>query len=376
MKSKFTLLARINRNFLTVEVKRGKFIEPPGNPRYYVRFTEEGKRHCEALGSHFAHAVAKVQAMELRRDAIRRGLTLPADLVESLNPVEKLRDRIEAYLEEVKANKSRKTWLAYRSSLSYYFTKSCQRISAQAITRDDLLNFKVMLRNEVGERSVYNHFLNVMIFLKWAKVKIELRKVDWPDKPKREPEEYTEKEIDALLNAANPEERLVLNSFLCSGLRSGELAHLTYGDINFNHSIWTVRPKLGWKTKTKESQRDVPIPPWLMDKIKERMKDKEKLPGDLVFPNTHGHANDHLIRVVKKVAKLANVTGRVDDHKFRSTAITRWLRAGHPVPTVMKWVGHIDPATLLRYAAKANLQDPDVHRKATAPFDRFEGVGD
>ena len=376
MKAKFALLARSGQKFYTVPMKRGKYVEQPGAPRYYVRYTLEGKRQCKALGTDFAYAVGQVQTMDLERDCVRRGLELPAGLVEVLNPEGKMRDRIEIYLEEIKANKSKKTWQAYRSSLNYYFTKSCQRISVQAVTREDMLAFKTMLREELSERSVYNNFLNVMVFLKWAGVRIGLRKDDWPPKPVREPEEYMDEEINKLLNEADNEERLVLNSFLCSGLRSGELAHLTYADIDFNHSVWTVRPKFGWKTKTAESQRGVPVPTWLTIKMQERMKTQRKNPMDRIFPNQQGGPDLHLLRIVKRVAKRAKVTGRVDDHKFRSTAITRWLRDGHDVPTVMKWVGHVDPATLLRYAAKANLQDPEVHRRATAAFDRFSGVGD
>ena len=128
--------------------------------------------------------------------------------------------------------------------------------------RQDLLDLKLHLRNEkLSERSIYNNFLNVMVFLKWAGVNAGVKKNDWPAKPEREPEEYSDEELVALLNAADNNEnlkskhsrgvgklphwgseRLLLNSFLCSALRSGEMAHLTYGDIDFKHSVWTVAP--------------------------------------------------------------------------------------------------------------------------------------
>jgi len=57
-----------------------------------------------------------------------------------------------------------------------------------------------------------------------------------------------------------------------------------------------------------------------------------------------GGVNAHLLRIVKRVGKRAGLTGiRVDDHRFRSTAITRWLREGNSVPDVMAWVGHKSP---------------------------------
>jgi len=47
-----------------------------------------------------------------------------------------------------------------------------------------MLNFKIFLRGKgLGKRSVHNNFLNVMIFLQWAKVEHAVQKGDWPPKP-------------------------------------------------------------------------------------------------------------------------------------------------------------------------------------------------
>jgi integrase len=377
MKAKFTLLARSGQKFSAVEVKRGKFVEPPGSPRYYVRYTDkEGKRQVQSLGTNFAAACADIQSMEIAREYVRRGIEPPDALAAKESS---LADRIAEYLEEIKNNKARKTWQAYSNSLGF-FKASVNKSRVQGVVRADMLAFKSYLRDkaELSHRSVYNNFLNVIVFLKWAGVKFDprLTLADWPPKPEREPEEYTDEEINLMLNAASGEERLILNSFLCTALRSGELAHLTYGDIDFKYSIWTVQPKLDWTTKTEESQRDVPAPVWLTQKIAGRMKDTNSQRDALIFPNLKGKADLHLLRIVKRVAKVAKIEGRVDDHKFRSTCITRWLRDGKTVPEVMRWVGHVDPNTLLRYAAKANIRDAQVHKSATAAFERFSGVGD
>lgn len=82
-----------------------------------------------------------------------------------------------------------------------------------------------------------------------------------------------------------------------------------------------------------------------------------------------GGVNHHVLRIVKRAAKRAGLTDiRVDDHKFRSTAITRWLREGNSVPDVMAWVGHNSPTTILRYAAKVKLEKPETQQKAHSPF--------
>lgn len=106
------------------------------------------------------------------------------------------------------------------------------------------------------------------------------------------------------------------------------------------------------------------------------MKARHAKRSDLVFPAPMGGVNAHLLRIVKRVAKRAGLTDiRVDDHKFRTTAITRWLREGNSVPDVMAWVGHKSPTTILRYAAKVKLEKPETQQKAHSSFAKFANIG-
>jgi integrase len=82
------------------------------------------------------------------------------------------------------------------------------------------------------------------------------------------------------------------------------------------------------------------------------------------------------LRIVKRVAKRADLTDiRVDDHKFRGTAIIRWLREGVSPQDVMAWVGHKSLATILRYAAKVKLEKLETQQKAHSPFAKFANIG-
>jgi integrase len=108
----------------------------------------------------------------------------------------------------------------------------------------------------------------------------------------------------------------------------------------------------------------------------ERKKSDGRQDTDLIFPSSSGGVDTHLLRVTQRIAELAGVTGRVDNHKFRATAITKWLRDGNTIFDVMKWVGHISTATLERYAERLRLEDAANRRKATWSFDRYATVGD
>lgn len=368
---------------------------------FYLRVSVDGKDRWEDAGETLDAAKQVIKTHEAEREAIANGVVVEK---ESAN---RLRTKIAAYNEEIKANKSHATALAYANTLRY-FTQSCKRANVEDVSREDLLKFKTHLRNEkLSERSVYNNFLYLMIFLKWCNVKPGIKADDWPACPEREPEEYSEEEIKSLLGAAyssidpkelysprhlpsQTDERLLLNSFLCTGARSGEIAHLTYGDIDFKSSVWTIQPKDGWKTKTEGSQRDVPVPEWVTKKIYKRMVEGQREKSDLIFPSREGNPDRKLLGVVKRVAVRAGllkvvkredgkrrlVGTRIDDHKFRSTAITRWLRDGVPPQDVMAWVGHESLDTILRYAAKINVRKAETVKKAARTFAQFASIGD
>jgi integrase len=373
MKAKFTLRARLtDGSFETVEFRKNAPVVPKDATRFYIRFSANGKRSTVPAGDNLDQAVTLMKNMELRRHAESCGIALP----ESIAPDRMLPDQIDKYLAEFLANNPRKTWLAYKNSLAK-LSAVCRRPTVADITREDLLAFKAAMRTEgLSARSVVNNWVNVMSFLKAHDVHVKVQSSDTPKFVEREPEAYTPEEIQALLKAANREDRLKLNSFLCSGIRNAELAHLTYGDIDFKTSVWTIRPKEGWSPKSQNSQRFVPVAAWVTKQIEERMKAGGQSKGDLIFANHAGKPDMHMLRDLEAVAEAAGVTGRVDIHKFRSTAITTWLSDGVPPHKVMAWVGHKNLDVIMRYVAMVNTHSKETQELAAHPFAQYAGVGD
>jgi hypothetical protein len=198
---------------------------------------------------------ARLDYEELRR--LQGTAPVQSPNVVSITPRRTLADAVEEWCNETEANRKRKTYLAYKKS-SEYFLQFCTKATGEGVDRKDMLNFKAFLKGK-GFSKRYNNFLNVMIFLKWAKVEHGIQKGDWPAKPERDPEEYTDEEITKLLDEADDEERLLLSSFLCSGFRSGELANLAYADINFLRNIWRVEMKEGASVRNGMPKRKLPI---------------------------------------------------------------------------------------------------------------------
>jgi integrase len=358
-------------------------------PPFYVRDQRGGQQWLRLEARTLADAKTEAQKQQHILQARARGVEV---VTAPDGNKERLTNTVAAYLAEIEANKSKATWNAYRRSTEL-FLESCRKLNVADVGRADMLAFKTYLkRQKFSGRTLYNHFLNITIFFVWAKGEedtLGLNDNDWPEKPERDPEAYTEDEIKKLLETAagtfrglerkeeeKKDDRLLLWAFMNSGLRDGELAHLTYGDIDVKHSVWKVRAKEAHNLKTKGSKRDVPVGEWLTAKVMAQKKADARQDSDLIFPSPRGGVDTHLIRITQRIAERAGVKGRVDNHKFRATAITMWLRDGNTIFDVMAWVGHESTATLKRYAAKLELEKPENRRKATSAFDHLATMGD
>ena len=365
----------------------GRVSEDGLKPPFYVR-DQQKRLNKEWIKLDDATTLQEAKAVALTVQETLRALDAGVKVEEAgaIAGGDTLKGKIREYLDEVEINKARKSWLAYKNTLENFFLDFCKKQFVKDVTRKDMIAFKNYLKTkeDVSPRSVYNHFLNTMIFFKWAKHNMEIKggkKGDWPAKPEREPDMYTNDEIKRLLAAADTEngkrmtkdgkevwtERLVLLSLAQSGLRIGELAHLTYGDIDGETSVWTVQDKADWTTKTEAGKREVAVDPWLTNKILEYKNGFKN--SDFVFSQLRDTAkpDTHLLRVVKKVAKRAGLTGRFDAHKFRSTWITNQLRTRKNTDIdVAKWAGHGDTNTLQRYYKPLRFEEETARRAATA----------
>ena len=103
----------------------------------------------------------------------------------------------------------------------------------------------------------------------------------------------------------------------------------------------TIKSKPGWTAKDYE-EREIPIPDFLVAALKERML---RTKGKLIFPNTIGTVNGHLIRIVPRVAKRAGIRGEATLHKWRKTFATQQHRNGLDARTILRRLGHSDLST-------------------------------
>ena len=173
-----------------------------------------------------------------------------------------------------------------------------------------------------------------------------------------------------LLQCADEDEADVLEFYLGVGFRNGEGEHIEWQDIDLRNKevhIYSKRDTFGWEVKDSE-ERIVGI----CDRLAERMAARHtRHPGDgLVFPNSLGKPDKHLLRIIKRVALRAGlncgkcagtherkrVTCRTHPvcrrwilHTMRKTWATFQVRSGADPVTVKEDLGHSSLVTTLGY---------------------------
>ena len=392
MKAKFTLEARVKQKFVRVEFKKNQPQPVAGAGAYYVRGTWNGKSQRKPLGADFDQAVRKFKNYETVRELQSKDLPVPGYLAEAVKEEEKeepakpknVDQLIDEFLHHIDRDpeKTYGTYLHYRHNMQFFSAfcakppVRCPAFQFPALNLDVMKAYKAFLQTKhFSPNTVHGIFQCTVIFLNWCKLNPNkwdepLKTKHWPKLQLRRPEKYSEDELAALFAASGPNERLLWECFYATGMRKGEMAHAVYGDIDFQRGRWHVtrKPKWNWVPK-KDKERDFPVPFWLLRKIKVRMDNAKRTKADLIFPGRDGKPSKGILSKLKVCSKRAKLDcGRIDVHKFRATAITRWLESGRDVFEVMHYVGHDKPDTILHYKVEADLNKPEVHAAATAAF--------
>ena len=149
---------------------------------------------------------------------------------------------------------------------------------------------------------------------------------------------YRPDELKTLFAAADPEEWILFQFFLCTRAREQEVMYADWNDIDFVDGLFTVRAKANWTPKDYE-EREIPLPDFLLATLKKRMLATK---GKLIFPAPENKANGHMLRALKSLAKKAALNGEFKLHKFRKTYATLQHRDGVDARTIQKRIGYSD----------------------------------
>lgn len=170
-------------------------------------------------------------------------------------------------------------------------------------------------------------------------------------KPKPRPQPcWTVAEVEKILAAASAHYRPALVLLAETGMRVGELKHLTWDDIDLDRGVILIRPKDGWRPKTGDP-RHVPMLPNARDVLMALPRHARWVVtsrGAGERSNSRDQISERrLLEHLKRILKRLGLQGHL--HTFRHSFISRALLAGVAEAVVRDWVGHVDRDVLRLY---------------------------
>jgi integrase len=348
----------------SAEMEGNSSLKPVPGGVFWLKWLQHGKSKYRCVGSDpaFAARARLQQEAVLARQAGAETL--------SIGSRRTLRAAVEIYLANVEAHKKKATYTAYKNTLEKFLSVTRAQYFDE-VGRQHVLDFILWLRQQkrYAPRSIYNYTENLVAFLKagvdGAELPSPLRRGDWPKYQEKRVTTYSIKDIAALRAAAIDRERLVLEAFLATGFRKSELANLRWADVDLSNALIYAQEKPGSTTEdyttedysTKDyEQRILPLEEPLLPMLVAR---RSAQPDDVyVFPNKNGGPNNHLDRVLHRIAKRAgvNLSGKRILHDLRKTFSTRMNRSGTDIETLRVMLGHSNLSTTQRYLS---AMDPD-----------------
>jgi integrase len=246
-----------------------------------------------------------------------------------------------------------------------------------------------------AQNTYRNKLKDVRVFLNEVGLGMPLKPKDWPKEVRARKEKYSTGSVKSMLAAADtykrhdncfwtPEDDKDLVHFLLkTGWRDDEIAHAQYSDINWQNSTVnvTAKPKgtfpghreIEWAPKNSSArEKDIVVDDALLKRLKARKERYNAKQTDLIFPSKVGRPNNHLLRVIQRLAKEAGVQGKIGLHKFRKTFATMVARE-EGIEQARILLGHEDVETTQWYLAAdeaAPEQDKAIVKK------RFKDFGD
>jgi integrase len=354
---------------------------------YYVRFGTDGSKQLFVLvGKDPYVALDKLEEKKRwLRDRERQIVPQTSAHSKPQTSMLSMDDAVEQYFKNLHSQgKDPKTIRAYKVAVED-FRMSCTKNLLSEIGRQDLIDFMGWLRRQSPKfrkdgtprkprssgdpnRTYFNKVNDVVIFLGAHGINRLLKKSEYPKFAEKPVVYYDAEQVKALYAAASDEERFIVDYFLKTGVCDGEAGHAEYSDIKGGFLNIVDKPHLDWHPKHWHIRR-IPIPTDLVAAIAERQRKNSG--RKLIFPNGAGNPDQHLLRVVQRVAKNAGGMFHADLHTFRRTYATLFSGTTK-IQTVQYLLGHKDVKTTMRYLGVPDLNSPATRQAVEETFKEFK----
>ena len=197
-----------------------------------------------------------------------------------------------------------------------------------------------------------------------------ISEVESPKQARHLPARLSEAEVDALLNAPNPDassvefrDCVMLHVLYATGLRVSELVALRLEDVNLmNGSIRVI----GKGNKERLIPLSLEAVEWIEIYVSNaRPAILSKRRTDALFPSTRGKAmtRQTFWHAIKRYAARANIHRPLSPHTLRHAFATHLINHGAQLRVVQEFLGHASLNTTQIYTHVANDRKKELHVK-------------
>lgn len=341
---------------------------------WYANFQFGGKQHRPSLNT--------ISKKEARRRALQIEVKLAAGKWDPAPEAATVPEAVAAYLDSLRAEERAP------KTLSKY-TKVLERAAALATERKvtDLRGLDLAFvdayrraRTDAGA-AAKTKYTEVVIIRQLVLFALSRNMIATDPqrglklkKPKPTPQPcWTPEQVAAILAAAPDVARPALTLLAETGMRFGELAWLTWDDVDVGANVLRIRPKDGWKPKTGD-QRAIPIsaPIWaVLDALPRDWRWVVTMPPSALRPKLGRQWTERrLLAALKAVLEGVRLPGKL--HTFRHAFISNALLNGTAVAVVREWVGHVDPQVLALYTHVHNDASQAAMQRLTEANQRLQ----
>lgn len=336
--------------------------------KFYLVWTEEGKKCEQKVNGNFDTAVKAARAKERHLEDAADGFERPDPLRKRAERVT-ISDAIEERLRSVELTFHRDTLKAHRQTLRQ-FEKWTDRHFVDEIDHDHLLEFHRWLMVEGNEHEHMKKKGNDKRTSDWKTMRVNqfvrktlglpdgkgpITKSDLRIKKRRGSVKiYTEPQKNAFFKNCKLKEELRYGTMYDAAFRKQELMYLEKEDVLVDRQMLRVKSKvrydedgnLLYEFKAKaDSEREVPVSKERISRLVAHMNHPAHPKSSLVFCTSTGRPDTHMWDQVQVIAKRAGMVG-FDLKTFRATRATEWLRpkwlggCGYDIQTVRDLLGH------------------------------------
>lgn len=244
------------------------------------------------------------------------------------------------------------------------FDKSIKKITTEEI-RSYLSQYKEI--SKCGSTTIDNIRRVLSSFFSWLEdedyiVKSPVRRIHKIKTAIIVKETLTDENIERLRDKCeNIRDLSLVELFISTGMRVGEIVNLNISDINFEDRSCIV---LGKGNKQREVYFDAKTKLHLKEYITLRKDNNNALFVSMRYPFQRLSISG-IELIIRKLGITSNITN-VYPHKFRRTLATMAIDKGMPIEQVQKLLGHVKIETTMHYAMVNQSNVKIAHRKYIA----------